>query len=366
MKFTLFAGLSALFALASAYTTPVGSEPVGNPIYTPSLGEQVPVGEPFTITWDPTTEGTVTLILLRGPSTNVVPLSVIAENIDNTGSYVWTPSTSLEDDVTHYGIELIVDSTGQYQYSTQFGISNSVQASASSSAATVVATFAVATSAETSVTEAPVTTTSAIVVPQGEGSTVYETDVVTITSCAPEITNCPARSSTAVVTSTLAETTVSPVDTTVSPVDTTVSPVDTTVSPVDTTVSPVATTASPVESSATVETTAPAETTVSPVFSVIPPVQGNTTAVLVGASSVVVSPAYTSAAGWNATLTTSYASQSTGSSIIAAASTIGNVTVTSTPLPSVFNGAGSQLRAGSMFVGVLVAAVGMFYSHPSI
>ena len=37
---------------------------------------------------------------------------------------MWTPSTSLEPDVTHYGLQIIVDGTGEYQYSTQFGISN--------------------------------------------------------------------------------------------------------------------------------------------------------------------------------------------------------------------------------------------------
>ena len=64
-------------------------------------------------------------MLLRGPSTNVVPLYSIVENIPNTGSYSWTPSTSLQADTTHYGIELIVDATGQFQYSPQFGISQS-------------------------------------------------------------------------------------------------------------------------------------------------------------------------------------------------------------------------------------------------
>jgi hypothetical protein len=65
----------------------------------------------------------VSLILLRGPSTNVVPLSTIVTGIANSGSYQWTPSSGLEADVTHYGLQLIDDVTGQYQYSTQFGIS---------------------------------------------------------------------------------------------------------------------------------------------------------------------------------------------------------------------------------------------------
>jgi len=48
----------------------------------------------------------------------------IVEGIPNTGSYVWTPSTTLEDDTTHYGIQLIEDSNGFYQYTDQFGVAN--------------------------------------------------------------------------------------------------------------------------------------------------------------------------------------------------------------------------------------------------
>lgn len=66
----------------------------------------------------------MSLVLLRGPSTNVLPLETIVQGIENSGHYSWTPSTSLQDDVTHYGLQLIEDTTGHFQYSTQFGISN--------------------------------------------------------------------------------------------------------------------------------------------------------------------------------------------------------------------------------------------------
>lgn len=116
--FALFtAGLACLTSV-SAYTTPVGENPSGNPIYRP-LKEIVPAGQPFTITWEPTVGDTVTLVLLRGPPENVVPLSPIVENIPNSGSYSWTPSTDLVPDTTRYGIQLIVDTPaslqGQYQ-----------------------------------------------------------------------------------------------------------------------------------------------------------------------------------------------------------------------------------------------------------
>ena len=68
----------------------------------------------------------MSIVLLRGPSTNVVPIGCLADNLPNSGKFVWTPSSSLEADVSHYGLQIIVTGTGQYQYSTQFGISNPI------------------------------------------------------------------------------------------------------------------------------------------------------------------------------------------------------------------------------------------------
>ncbi|KAL9100741.1 MAG: hypothetical protein Q9163_003926 [Psora crenata] len=98
--------------------------PSGNSINTPGLASQVPVGIPYDITWQPTTSGTVSIVLLRGPSENVAPLECIVDSVPNTGTYTWTPSTSLENDSSRYGIQIVVDGSGEYQYSTQFGISN--------------------------------------------------------------------------------------------------------------------------------------------------------------------------------------------------------------------------------------------------
>ncbi|PWY95486.1 hypothetical protein BO94DRAFT_127135 [Aspergillus sclerotioniger CBS 115572] len=157
MRFFTTALVSALAALASAYTTPNYSEdPSGNAIYTPSLNEIVAAGSPFEITWDPTTTGTVSLVLLRGPSTDCVPIQTIVEDIDNTGKYSWTPSTTLEPDTSRYGILLVVEGTGQYQYSTQFGISNAYYSS-SSSVAAATTTTAAAVSTVSSATQVVVT-----------------------------------------------------------------------------------------------------------------------------------------------------------------------------------------------------------------
>ncbi|KAF2623168.1 hypothetical protein BU25DRAFT_414674 [Macroventuria anomochaeta] len=131
------ASVVAFFAsIAAAQLHAAVGEPSGNPITRP-LNEVVPACKAFTITWQPTTTNTVSLLLLRGPSTNVVPIQTLAEGINNSGSFAWTPASSLEADTTHYGLQLIDDVTGQYQYSTQFGISKddcSVVVSSSSAA----------------------------------------------------------------------------------------------------------------------------------------------------------------------------------------------------------------------------------------
>jgi hypothetical protein len=116
---TFFAG----FAAAQIHA-PVG-EPAGNPITRP-LNEVVPTCEQFTITWQPTTPNTVSVLLLKGPATNVVKFGPsLAEGLSNSGSLSWTPASTLEatEGPNGYGIQIIDDVTGQYQYSTQFGIS---------------------------------------------------------------------------------------------------------------------------------------------------------------------------------------------------------------------------------------------------
>jgi len=148
--FGLFtAGLAAFAPLVSAYTTPTGDAPKGNPIAQPGLNTIVPVGENFQITWDPTTQGTVSLILLKGPAENLQFVEAIAEMIPNSGSYSWKPETSLvaSEGAKGYGIQLIDDATGQYQYTTQFGISNdSPMVSSSSSEMAAPSSYAAAPS----------------------------------------------------------------------------------------------------------------------------------------------------------------------------------------------------------------------------
>jgi hypothetical protein len=104
----------------------------------------VPAGAEYTITWQPTTLGTVTIVLLKGPAENIIPVAPLAEHIPNSGTFSWTPDASLEPTGDRgYGLQIINDADGLYQWSTQFGIANdgfvaSASGSASASASASV------------------------------------------------------------------------------------------------------------------------------------------------------------------------------------------------------------------------------------
>ncbi|KAL1981475.1 hypothetical protein VTN96DRAFT_2647 [Rasamsonia emersonii] len=215
MRFFTASLSTALAALASAYTQPDYSKPpTGNPIYTPGLNQQVPVGSPFEITWQPTTPGTVSLVLLRGPSTNVVPLYAIAENIPNTGKFSWTPSTQLQNDVTHYGLLLVDDATGQYQYSTQFGIKNPGSGAAPSATTVDVEETTTICPETESPTAAPTPSETTVEI---EETTTFCPESATATPSPQPVVTTPSSSavSTPAVTATLTPATPTPSATTV-------------------------------------------------------------------------------------------------------------------------------------------------------
>jgi hypothetical protein len=170
MHFTTATLISGFAAIAYAYTQPAGGAPSGNPIIHPGLGELIPAGTTYDITWTPTTPGAfsisqlefrqsfsltinlpgnISLLLLRGPSTNVVPIETIVDSVANTGSYAWNVPSTLEPDTTHYGVQLIVEGTGQYQYSPQCGVSNSAVSSSTSGNASTTVTVVPATQSST-------------------------------------------------------------------------------------------------------------------------------------------------------------------------------------------------------------------------
>lgn len=92
----------------------------------------------------------------------MLPISCIVDGAPNSGKFVWTPPTTLEPDVTHYGLQIIVDGTGQYQYSTQFGISNPSFNTATSHSTTTIRHTSTATQEHTATSTGtpPLTTSS--------------------------------------------------------------------------------------------------------------------------------------------------------------------------------------------------------------
>ncbi|KAK5694363.1 hypothetical protein LTR17_024882 [Elasticomyces elasticus] len=79
-----------------------------NPFNVPNGGYSVTAGSPTDLTWNPTTSGTVTLILRSGPSSNLIAGTVIASSIDNSGSYTWTPDTSITRG-SDYTVQIVSD-----------------------------------------------------------------------------------------------------------------------------------------------------------------------------------------------------------------------------------------------------------------
>lgn len=201
MLFTKTAILSAMAALASAYTQPdYNKSPLGNAITKPGLNDLVTAGKPYTIEWKPDTEGPISLVLLRGPSTNAQPIDTLAEAIDNSGHFDWTPSSELEPDTTHYGLMIVVEGSGQYQYSTQFGVKNEEygnSASSSSSSASASAPSSAAATTETAVSK-------------GDGlHTIYSTEEFVTTRCPKCSAEASAASASATSTSAAPATTLS-------------------------------------------------------------------------------------------------------------------------------------------------------------
>ncbi|KAK7534519.1 Ser-Thr-rich glycosyl-phosphatidyl-inositol-anchored membrane family-domain-containing protein [Phyllosticta citricarpa] len=196
--------LFALFTAGLATLVKAEDLPNGNAIYLPGTGSVVPVGKPFDITWNATSPysgGTVSLYLCKGPSTNCVTVGPIVTGTENDGTYAWTPETSLEDSNgdTGYGMKIVFDSNGAYQWSTQFGISNKKSGSSSSSAA------AAATTSTASVKVENAATTSSAVVsasssPAKSGERVVTETLTEYTTYCPEATTFAHGSKTYTVT----------------------------------------------------------------------------------------------------------------------------------------------------------------------
>ncbi|MCJ1397375.1 SMP-30 gluconolaconase LRE domain protein [Xylographa trunciseda] len=135
MRFSVALFVSALAALASCQSGP-------NAFDIPPAGDYLlHAGQPTTFTWSNLSGSTVTLTLRDGPNGNLNVGSVIVANLPNTGTYTYTPPTSIVAG-NSYTIEISNDQDPtQTNYTPQFDITSDNQpvpssASASGSAST--------------------------------------------------------------------------------------------------------------------------------------------------------------------------------------------------------------------------------------
>lgn len=95
----------------------------------------VTAGTPFNITWAPSTgtTDTVTILLRQGDPKSLTTVATVASSIQNTGSYIWTPPTTLPAG-SDYAFEIVDDgNTDITNYSSQFSISSTGSASSAPS-----------------------------------------------------------------------------------------------------------------------------------------------------------------------------------------------------------------------------------------
>lgn len=145
----LLTGAATLASLASADNA-----------FTMTGPYNVVAGTPFNITWASTTgsSDTVSLFLRQGDANALNTVATIASSIQNTGTYLWTPSPTLPSG-SNYAFE-IVDSKDPNinNYSNQFSLSSSVTASSSSTSATSSSSLSAATASSSSSAGTPTST----------------------------------------------------------------------------------------------------------------------------------------------------------------------------------------------------------------
>lgn len=92
------------------------------------LGGTVDTQWPVVIRWKPETKGTISLKLLKGKAPDdMKEHETIADHIKNTGIFIWLTGDWLEDSSTmkegyKYGLKIIDDVTGDYDYSPAFDL----------------------------------------------------------------------------------------------------------------------------------------------------------------------------------------------------------------------------------------------------
>ncbi|RAQ54786.1 GPI anchored protein [Aspergillus flavus] len=153
MRSIFYLTLSAMASLAAAATNSA------NPFNIPSEGYSFEAGEPTTLSWKPTTSGTVSLKLQWGAVMTSNTGTTIAQNIPNSGSYTWTPPANLAAQ-PDYTIEIFNDDdTSEVNYLPRFTVAGATAAASTTASATTAAETTSAT--ESSTTETTTNTKSA-------------------------------------------------------------------------------------------------------------------------------------------------------------------------------------------------------------
>ncbi|KAF2718824.1 hypothetical protein K431DRAFT_124620 [Polychaeton citri CBS 116435] len=167
-----------------------------NPFSVPSGGFSAVAGESLELNWNPTTDGTVTLVLRSGASSNLNQGSIIEANIDNSGSYTWdVPSGTVRG--SDYTIEIVSDTdTSEVNYTPPFVIDSNVTGSPTSQLSSI--SLVAVTSLRPSSTASP--SSSASNSPSTVSSTVDSSVSTSIPSSSESVTLISGSSGSAVPT----------------------------------------------------------------------------------------------------------------------------------------------------------------------
>ncbi|KAL4951321.1 Ser-Thr-rich glycosyl-phosphatidyl-inositol-anchored membrane family-domain-containing protein [Aspergillus filifer] len=198
MRSMFFLALSAVATLAAARE---------NPFNIPSEGYSFTAGESTTLSWEPTTEGTVTLKLQWGSQFTSSTGTTIASNIANSGSYTWDVPSDITDH-SDYTVEIISDSdSDDNNYLPRFTVAGA-EAAPSTTATSTSTTETTTTEETTTTTETSSTTTKTTMTT----TTTDSSETPSPTSMVPTSSVTPAATTSTDSSSTSTDSTSSPSD----------------------------------------------------------------------------------------------------------------------------------------------------------
>ncbi|KAL3475353.1 Ser-Thr-rich glycosyl-phosphatidyl-inositol-anchored membrane family-domain-containing protein [Aspergillus californicus] len=152
MRSVFFIALSAIATLVAARE---------NPFSIPGSGYEFTAGEPTTLTWEPTTDGPVTLKLQWGTAFTSSSGTTLASSIANSGSYTWDVPSDITDR-SDYTIEIIDDEESEANnYLPRFSVEGATEAATTTTTSTstteTTTTTTETSSTKTTTTETPTT-----------------------------------------------------------------------------------------------------------------------------------------------------------------------------------------------------------------